>query len=122
VSCGWGMGQMIEALDRGVDVFGTTAINRPFVEIHRRHRAGDRAGARALFDEITPMVTWCQQHIDVSIPFLKRYACAAGLFSTDRVRPPVPALDAYQVRIADELIELVLGIEAHLREEATRVA
>jgi dihydrodipicolinate synthase/N-acetylneuraminate lyase len=115
------MGQMIEALDRGAATFGTTAINRPFVEVHRRHRAGDRAGARALFDEVAPMVTWCQQHIDVSIPFLKRYARAAGLFATDRVRPPIPPLDPFQVRIADELIELVLGVESRLRAEVTRV-
>jgi 4-hydroxy-tetrahydrodipicolinate synthase len=118
VSCGWGMGQMIEALDRGVATFSTTAINRTFVEIHRRYRAGDRAAARGLFDEIAPMVIWCQQHIDVSIAFLKRYCVAAGLFATARVRPPAPAFDPIQSRIADELIELVLGIEGRLRAEA----
>lgn len=122
ISCGWGMGQMIEALDRGVSTFSTTAINLPFVEIHRRHRTGDRAAARALFDEIAPMVIWCQQHIDVSIAFLKRYARAAGLFTTARVREPAPAFDAIHERIADELIELVLGIEARLRAEDPHAA
>ena len=42
VACGWGLGQMIEALDRGVSTFTTTAINLPFVEVHRLYRAGDR--------------------------------------------------------------------------------
>ncbi|MBO3748813.1 dihydrodipicolinate synthase family protein [Streptosporangiaceae bacterium NEAU-GS5] len=115
VSCGWGMGQMVEALDRGVATFGTTAINLPFVEVHRRHRAGDRAGAVALFAEIAPMVIWCQQHIDVSVAFLKRYCHAVGLFSTARVRPPGPELDAVQRRISDELVDLVVGVEDRLR-------
>ena len=121
VSCGWGMGQMIEALDRGVSTFTTTAINLPFVEIHRRYRARDRVAARALFDEIAPMVIWCQQHIDVSIAFLKRYARAAGLFTTARVREPAGVFDATHERIADELIELVLGVETRLRTEVAHV-
>jgi 4-hydroxy-tetrahydrodipicolinate synthase len=117
VSCGWGMGQMIEALDRGVSTFTTTAINLPFVEVHRRYRAGDRAGAVALFAEISPMVIWCQQHIDVSIAFLKRYSRAVGVFSTSRVRPPAPEFDRFHQRIADELIELITAVEARLRAE-----
>jgi dihydrodipicolinate synthase/N-acetylneuraminate lyase len=120
VSCGWGMGQMIEALDRGVASFGTTAINLPFVEVHRRYRAGDRASAVRLFAEISPMVIWCQQHIDVSIPFLKRYSHAVGLFTTDRVRPPAPEFDDVHRRIADELIELITTVEARLRAERER--
>jgi 4-hydroxy-tetrahydrodipicolinate synthase len=122
VSCGWGMGQMIEALDRGVATFGTTAINLPFVEIHRRYRTGDRAGAVALFAEISPMVIWCQQHIDVSIPFLKRYSHAVGLFTTDRVRPPAREFDDVHRRLADELIDLVTAVEARLRTERTGAA
>ncbi len=116
VSCGWGLGQMIEALDRGVSTFTTTAINVPFIEIHRAYRDGDRDRARALFDEISPMLIWCQQHIDVSIPFLKRYAVAAGLFTTSRVRVPA-RLDHHAERIADELIALTLRMESRLRDE-----
>jgi 4-hydroxy-tetrahydrodipicolinate synthase len=115
VSCGWGMGQMVEALDRGVATFTTTAINRPFVEVHRRYRAGDRAGALAMFAEIAPMVIWCQQHIDVSIPFLKRYSHRVGLFTTDLLRPPVPRFDRVHQRIADELIDVIIDVEGRLR-------
>lgn len=118
VSCGWGLGQMIEALDRGVSTFTTTAINLPFVEVHRRYRAGDRRSARQLFHETSPMLIWCQQHIDTSIAFLKRYCLAAGLFTTDRVRPPAAAFDDVHRRIADELIEEILALEERLRTEA----
>ncbi len=118
VSCGWGLGQMIEALDRGVSTFTTTAINLPFVEVHRRYRAGDRDGARRLFHETVPMLVWCQQHIDTSIAFLKRYCVAAGLFTTDRVRPPAATFDDVHRHIADELIEEILALEVRLRAEA----
>jgi dihydrodipicolinate synthase/N-acetylneuraminate lyase len=118
VSCGWGLGQMIEALDRGVSTFTTTAINLPFVEVHRRYRAGDREGARHLFHETAPMLVWCQQHIDTSIAFLKRYCVAAGLFTTDSVRPPAAVFDEVHSRIADELIQEILTLEARLRAEA----
>lgn len=115
VACGWGLGQMIEALDRGVSTFTTTAINLPYIEVHRKYRAGDRDGARALFAKTTEMLIWCQQNIDVSIAFLKRYCVAAGLFRTDQVRPPTMAFDDFHRRIADELIEGILALEADLR-------
>jgi dihydrodipicolinate synthase/N-acetylneuraminate lyase len=116
------MGQMVEALDRGVSTFSTTAINLPFVAVHRRYRAGDRAGAVALFAEISPMVIWCQQHIEVSVAFLKRYCHATGLFSTARVRPPAAEFDGIHVRIADELIDLITRVEARLRADRGRPA
>lgn len=117
VSCGWGLGQMIEALDRGVSTFTTTAINLPFIEMHRRYLSGDRAGAVALFDEVAPMLIWCQQHLEVSIPFLKRYAVADGLFSTALLRDPQIPFDAVQERIAAELIEATRAVESRLRED-----
>ena len=115
-----GLGQMIEALDRGVSTFTTTAINLPYVEVHRLYRAGDRDAARRLFDETAPMLIWCQTHLDVSIHFLKRYCVAAGLFSTDRVRQPGFEFDDVHRRIADELIGSTLMLEERLRTEQDR--
>ena len=63
------------------------------------------------------MVIWCQQHIDVSIPFLKRYSHAVGVFTTSRLRPPAPEFDRHHRRIADELIEFITTVEARLRSE-----
>jgi dihydrodipicolinate synthase/N-acetylneuraminate lyase len=117
VACGWGLGQMIEALDRGVSTFTTTAINLPFVEVHRLYRAGDREAARRLFDETAPMLIWCLTHLDVSIHFLKRYCVAAGLFSTAIVRQPGFEFDEVHRRIADELITSTLALESRLRSE-----
>jgi hypothetical protein len=74
-----------------------------------------------LFNEISPMLLWCQQHIDISIPFLKRYAVAAGLFATPRVRIPA-RLDHYAEHISDELIALTLSMESRLRRERGETA
>jgi 4-hydroxy-tetrahydrodipicolinate synthase len=118
VSCGWGLGQMVEALDRGVSAFNTTAINLPFVRVFQSYADGDREGAKELFARTTPMLIWCQQHIDVSIHFLKRYCVAAGLFTTANVREPIAPFDATHERWASELVRDVIELEEELRAVA----
>jgi 4-hydroxy-tetrahydrodipicolinate synthase len=120
VSCGWGMPQMIEALDRGVHAFNSTAINTPFVHIYALHRSGRREHARALFDRLVPMLAWSHQHIDISIQFLKRYCLRRGLFATANVRAPILRFDRHHERCADEYIDLVLALEDELAQESTR--
>ena len=111
VSSGWSLPEMIEALDRGIHGFNTTAINKPFVHIYRLHREGRRAEAMALFDRILPYLAFVHQHIDISIHFLKRYCVRRGLFSTHNVREPILPYDAYHERCGSELIERVVAIE-----------
>ena len=111
VSSGWSLPEMIEALDRGVHGFNTTAINKPFVHIYRLHREGRRAEAMALFDRILPYLAWAHQHIDISIHFLKRYCQRRGLFSTHNVRQPILPYDAYHEQCGAELIERIIAIE-----------
>ncbi|HUQ91594.1 MAG TPA: dihydrodipicolinate synthase family protein [Bryobacteraceae bacterium] len=114
VSAGWAIPQMIEALDRGVHAFNTTAINRPFVHIYRLHHAGRRAEARTLFDRVVPYLAWSHQHIDISVQFLKRYCKRSGLFSTTNARPPILPYDLYHERCGAELIESLIAIEDDL--------
>ena len=111
VSSGWSLPEMIEALDRGIHGFNTTAINKPFVHIYRLHREGRRAEAMALFDRILPYLAFVHQHIDISIHFLKRYCVRRGLFSTHNVREPILPYDAYHEHCGRELIERVVAIE-----------
>src|SRR5690606_19076513 len=58
VSGGWAGMQLIAALDRGVDAFMPTGLHRLYVEIFRRHRAGDRPGAVALFRAMLPILAF----------------------------------------------------------------
>ncbi len=114
ISAGWAIPQMIEALDRGVHAFNTTAIDKPFVHIYRLHRAGRRREAQDLFDRVTPYLAWSHQHIDISIQFLKRYCHRRGIFSTPKVRPPIMEYDAFHERCGEELLERVIAIEESL--------
>lgn len=117
VSCGWGLGQMIEALDRGVKAFTTTAINFPFVRVFDLYTQGRRDEAKALFDRLSPCLIWCQQHIDISIHFLKQYCVRVGVFDTVNVRQPIMPFDDEHRRYAAELIEDFIAIEGELWAE-----
>lgn len=118
VSAGWALPQMIEALDRGVHGFSTTAINKPFIEIYRLYHVGWRADAQALFDRVLPYLAWAHQHIDVSIQFLKRYCKRRGLLSTVNVRQPILPYDDYHERCGAELIEKMIAIEDEFERHA----
>lgn len=54
VSGGWAVTQMIEAMDRGVHAIMPTGLHGVYVRIWNLHHAGDRAGARALFNRLAP--------------------------------------------------------------------
>ena len=111
VSGGWAAMQLIEALDRGVDAFMPTALHRSYTTIYRRYMAGDRTGATDLFRKILPILAFSNQHLELSIHFFKRLLWRQGLYPTPRLRAPRQPFDDVHQRIADELIELALGLE-----------
>lgn len=122
VSGGWAIPQMIEALDRGVHAFNTTAVNKPFAAIFRLHRSGHRAEAVELFDRIVPYLAWVHQHIDISIHFLKRYCFRRGLFSTVAVREPILPYDRFHEQCGNELLERIIALEDELDLDALPTA
>jgi dihydrodipicolinate synthase/N-acetylneuraminate lyase len=114
VSGGWAVMQLIEALDRGVDAFMPTAFNIVYVAILRRYANGDRDGAIALFRRLLPVLAFSNQSLETSILFFKRLLWRQGIYPTPDLRPPAGSFDAYQLRVADELIALVMALEAEL--------
>jgi 4-hydroxy-tetrahydrodipicolinate synthase len=111
VSGGWAAEQMIEALDRGVDVFMPTAMTGIYALVYRAHRAGDRETARRWFQRILPVLAFTHQHLDISIQFYKRLYRHRGLFRTVRVRKKTLPYDAYHERYGDEMIRHLDQIE-----------
>ncbi|MGH9370339.1 MAG: dihydrodipicolinate synthase family protein [Vicinamibacterales bacterium] len=111
VSGGWAAEQMIEALDRGVDVFMPTAMTGIYALIYRAHRAGDRDTARLWFQRILPVLAFTHQHLDTSIQFYKRLYHRRGLFRTSRLRKAAFPYDGYHVRYGEELMRYLDGIE-----------
>jgi dihydrodipicolinate synthase/N-acetylneuraminate lyase len=111
VSGGWAAEQMIEALDRGVDVFMPTAMTGIYALIYRAHRSGDRETARHWFQRILPVLAFTHQHLDMSIQFYKRLYRHRGLFETARLRKKALPYDAYHERYGDEMIRHLDEIE-----------
>jgi 4-hydroxy-tetrahydrodipicolinate synthase len=117
VSGGWAVSQLIEALDRGVDAFMPTALHRAYVAIFDRYRAGDRSGAVELFRRLLPILAFANQNLEISIHFFKRLLWRQGIYPTPLLRNPSALLDKFQERIADELIELAMSLDAELTGE-----
>lgn len=114
VSGGWGVIQMIEALDRGVHAVMPTGLHRTYVRIYRLHREGRRAAARDLFYRVLPVLNFSHQHLDISIHFFKRLLHAQGIYPTSAVRQPILPFDETHERVARELIELACALEEEM--------
>jgi len=112
VSGGWAAEQMIEALDRGVDVFIPTGMTSLYRAVFDAHSAGDRARARLIFHQMLPVLAFTQQHLDISIQFLKRLFYRRGIFSTTLIRKECQLYDSHHEAYGEELMEYLDRVEA----------
>jgi dihydrodipicolinate synthase/N-acetylneuraminate lyase len=115
VSGGWAAAQMMEALHRGVHAFIPTAMDAIYVEIYRLFAAGNTTAARALHQQLTPILAFSNQHIDVSIRFFKHLRQREGLFQTALCRPGVAELDAHQKRELAIHLDQVMDLQKRLK-------
>jgi dihydrodipicolinate synthase/N-acetylneuraminate lyase len=102
---GWASDQMIEALDRGVDVIMPTAMTAVFRLIFDLHTAGRREEAAQWFRSILPILAFTRQHLDISIQFYKRLFCHYQIFSSSRVRKNCIPYDRHHEAYGVELIQ-----------------
>jgi 4-hydroxy-tetrahydrodipicolinate synthase len=115
ISGGWATPQMIEAMDRGVDgLIPEASMVRVYSAIWRMHDAGRRLEAVDLFRRFVPVLTFSNQEIHLSIALFKRLLRRKGIFAGERMRAGSFAWDPYSLRIADEMIDLYLELEAGL--------
>ena len=114
VSGGWAVTQMIEALDRGVHAFMPTGMHGVYTHIYRLYAAGNRDAARALFHRLLPILSFSNQHLDISIHFFKRLLYRQGVYATPHVREPILPFDAQHLRVAEELIDYAIMLEREI--------
>ena len=115
VSGGWAIPHLIEALDRGVDAMVPEgAMVRVFVAIYRAYTHGRRDEAVKIFRRLVPVLILSNSEINQSIAFLKRLIVRKGIFKSATTRPPGYHWDAYNLRIADELIAYYLDLEREI--------
>ena len=117
ISGGWAVPQWIEALDRGVDaMIPETAMIPVYAPILRDYQSGNRPRALCRFRRLLPVLTFTNQEITLSIAFFKRLLVRRRIFTTENLRMPGFTWDAYNTRIADELIELYFELESEFRD------
>lgn len=112
---GWAVTQLIEALDRGVDaMIPEASMLKVYTAIYQAHASGTRSRAIDLFRGLLPILAFTNQEIALSIAFFKRLLVRKGIFRYPSMRHPGFRWDEYNLRIADELIEHYLALEATL--------
>jgi len=115
IAGGWAIPQMIEALDRGVDALvPESSMVAVYSAILKAHASGDRTKALGLFRRLVPVLTFTNQELGLSIAFFKRLLARQGIFRTEVMRQPWAGWDEFNLRIADELINLYLTLGAEV--------
>jgi dihydrodipicolinate synthase/N-acetylneuraminate lyase len=116
IAGGWAVPQLIEALDRGVDaMIPESSMVRVYTRIFELHDSGRRDEAVAMFRQLLPVLSFSNQEIGTSIAFFKRLLHRKGIFTSAAMRQPRFAWDEYNERLADELIDHYLRLEASLQ-------
>lgn len=114
IAGGWTIPQMIEALDRGVDgMIPEASMVAVYSRIEAAYRQGDRASALGQFRRLSPVLAFSNQELAISVAFFKRLLVRRGVFSTEATRIPFE-WDPFRLRIADELIDYYLALEAEM--------
>ena len=112
VAGGWAADQMIEALDRGVDIFIPTTMTRHYVEIIQDYRDGNREAAFARFQAILPVLAFTRQHLDISIQFHKREMVRSDIFKTANTRKKCVPYDSFHERYGEEMMRYLDQLES----------
>ncbi len=116
VASGWGNDQLLELMDRGVNLLMPSGMFELYVRVHALHASGNRSAARKLFYDMLPIITFTRQSQELNRWFHKRYFKSFGAFTSEMSREEV-MLDDYHLRYADELIgragELIAGLDSY---------
>ena len=93
---GWAVTQLMDAMERGVNAFIPTGMERVYVEIYTLYESGNISAAQALFERVLPVLNFSNQHVGTSILFFKQLRQAEGLFETDLCRSVEARFDPAQ--------------------------
>ena len=117
VSGGWAVTQMIEGLKRGVHAFMPTGMHWVYTEIYRLWSSGNQEEASALFQKIIPVLSFSNQHLDISVHFFKQLLFQQGIYPTPNVRQPILPFDEIHREIANRHIQTIIQIENKIKDQ-----
>jgi dihydrodipicolinate synthase/N-acetylneuraminate lyase len=111
LSGGWAAMQMLDGLARNLDAFIPSGLLPAYTKIFALWQQGDQTAARTLFEQCLPIITFSNQDIAISIAFWKKVRRLQGIFTTERTRPPIGALDAVQTAEAELLAARAMRLD-----------
>jgi len=114
VSGGWAVTQMLEGLQRGVHAFMPTGMHYIYTQIYLDFMSGKQKEATKLFEAILPVLSFSNQHLDISIHFFKRLLHQQGIYKTPYVRKPILPFDHIHEKIGNQLIQRVIQLERQI--------
>lgn len=115
ISGGWAVSQMIEGLTRGVHAFMPTGMHWIYTEIYRLWKSSEKLAATTLFRELLTILSFSNQHLDISVHFFKQLLHQQGTYPTANVRNPILPFDKIHQEIAGELIQKVIKMEDKIK-------
>jgi 4-hydroxy-tetrahydrodipicolinate synthase len=102
---GLGGAWLYEELEAGAaGVMTGLAFPEILVEIVARFAAGDRTGAAAVFDRALPLIRYEFQP-GIGVALRKHVYRRRGIFTSEHVRPPAPAVDAATLAGFEAVVE-----------------
>lgn len=121
ISGGWAVTQMIEGLKRGVHAFMPTGMHYIYTQIYQNFISGNEKEAQNLFEKILPIISFSNQHLDISIQFFKLLLYRQGIYNTPNIRNPILSFDKVHKEIAFQLIERVINMENAIRLKRDKI-
>jgi 4-hydroxy-tetrahydrodipicolinate synthase len=106
---------MLEGLQRGVHAFMPTGMHYIYTQIYQDYISGKQKEAKKLFETILPVLSFSNQHLDISIHFFKRLLYRQGIYNTPNVRTPILPFDHIHEEIAGYLITRVMEREDQIK-------
>lgn len=106
VVAGWGGLGYLDSVARGaVGVMPGCDLAPALLDIDRRARSGDHAGADATYRSILPLLSYEGQSLDLLLLGAKHHLRRAGILPNERLRAPARGLDAQETATFDDLLD-----------------
>ena len=109
---GWAVTQLIDAMERSVNAFIPTGLEKVYVEIHHKYQSGNKEEARSLFEKVFPVLNFSNQNIGTSIRFFKNLRVLEGLFESNYCRDESAVFDKLQEIEAVKATSIANGLLA----------
>jgi dihydrodipicolinate synthase/N-acetylneuraminate lyase len=102
---------MVDGLEHGAcGIMPGPALVEVYTRIFQLWDGGELEGAKALFYQLQPYLTFALQHLELAVQMEKRVMMRRGIFPSDRVREPTLRMDeAYQMQMHD-IVDRVVSL------------